>query len=141
MAFGRGQFLHDVGQVGWMHTFKFLVSDAQLHAAKRVGLNQIDELPGNHACRQLGGDSPNHARRGDPVKQSSGGARESHINMGNAQFDGSIGALFGKIDVIDADNFSAARIDNLLVEQILANGEPALIGAVMLELFFFNVQL
>jgi hypothetical protein len=117
------------------------VRDAQFYAAKRVGFNQIDEFPGDQASWQFCGHAPNHTRRGNTVKQSPGGTRQPYIHMRNSQFNGSIGSLLGKIDVIYANDFSAAGIDNLLVKQILANGKPAFIGAVMLQLFLFDVQL
>ena len=75
------------------------------------------------------------------MKQSAGSACESHIHVRDPQFDGSVGSLLGEVDVVYADDFSAAGVDNLLVQQILAHGEPALIGAVVLQFLFFDVQL
>src|SRR6202035_1737507 len=62
------------------------------------------------------------------------------VHMRDAQFDGAVGSLFGEVNVVYADDFSAAGVDDLLVEQVLAHGKPALIRAVVLELLFLDVQ-
>src|SRR6266853_3639199 len=67
-------------------------------------------------------------------------ASQTDIHMGNAQFDGTVGALLGEIDVVYADDFSTTGVDDLLVEQILANSKPALIRGVVLEFFLLDVQ-
>ena len=37
-----------------------------------------------------------------------------------------VGAKFGEVDVVDADDFAACGVDDLLVEEIFADGEPAI---------------
>ena len=75
------------------------------------------------------------------MKQAAGCAGQTHVHMRDAQFDGAVGSLFGEVNVIYADNFSATGVDDLLIEKVLADGEPALIGAIVLQLLFLDVQL
>ena len=141
MPLVRRQIFHDVGQIGGMHIFEFLVRDAQFHTAKRVGFNQVDEFPRDHAGGKLGGNSPDEARRGDSLEQAAGRAREAHVHMCHAQFDGSVGLLLGNVNVIYTNDFSAAGVDDLLVEQVFTHGQPTLIWLVVLELLLLDVQL
>ena len=136
----RRQLFHDVGQVGGMHAFEFLVRDAELHAAQRVRLDQVDEFPGDDARWQPGRQPAHQTRRGNAVQQAAGGARQAHVHLRDAQFDRAVDALLGEINVVHADNFSAAGIDDLLVEQVLAHGQPGFIGLVMFEVLLFHVQ-
>src|ERR1700680_3475056 len=74
------------------------------------------------------------------MKQAAGRAGQTHVHMRDAQFDGSVGSLLGEINVVYADDFSAAGVNDLLVEKVLTHGEPAFIRAVVLQLLFFDVQ-
>ena len=107
---------------------------------KRVGLDQVDEFPGNDARRQLGGKAANQSGRGHAVEQAPRGAGQPDIDLGDAQLDGAVDALLGQIDVIHAHDFAAAGIDDLLVEQILAHGQPGFVRLIVLEIFLFDVQ-
>ena len=44
-------------------------------------------------------------------------------------------------NVVDADDFAAVRINDLLVQQILADGEPRFVRLVMFEVFLVDPQL
>ncbi len=123
-----------------MHALEFLVRDAELDAAQGVGLDQVDEFPGNDASGKLGGQAAHQIGRSDAVEQAAGGAGEADVDLCDAEFDVAVGAVLGEIDVIYADDFAAAGVDDLLVEQILAQGEPALVGFVMFELLFEDVE-
>lgn len=52
-----------------------------------------------------------------------------------------IGAKFGKIDVVDANDFAAGGIDDLLVEKILLHGKPGFIGLIGSEGAFGGVEI
>ena len=74
------------------------------------------------------------------MEQAASRAGQTDVHMRDTQFDGAVGSLFGEVNVVYADDFSAAGVDDLLVEQVLAHGKPALIRAVVLELLFLDVQ-
>jgi hypothetical protein len=74
------------------------------------------------------------------MEQAASRASQTDVHMGDAQFDGTVGTLLGEVNVVNADDFSAAGVDDLLVEQVLADSKPALIRGVVLELLFFDVQ-
>ena len=98
-SIGR-QLFHDVGQVGGMHAFEFLVSDAELHAAQRVRLDQVDEFPGDDARRQPGRQAANQTGGGNAMQQAPSGARQAHVHLRDAQLDRAVDALLGEIDVV-----------------------------------------
>ena len=110
-----------------------MAGHAQLDAAKRIGLDQVHEFPANCAGRQPFFDAANAHRRNEALKEASNGAFHTDVHLRDAHFDISVGAMFGKIDVIHADNFSPVRVDNLLVEEIFADGKPRFIGLIELE--------
>ena len=74
------------------------------------------------------------------MQETPGGARQAHVHLRDAQFDRAVDALLGEINIVHAHDFSAAGIDDLLVEQILAHGQPRFVGLVMFEVLLFHVQ-
>src|ERR1700758_5226523 len=104
-----------------MHALEFLVSDAELYSAQRVRFDQVDEFPGNDSGWQLGGQPTNHTGRGYTVEQTAGGAGEAHVHLGDTQLNDAVVSLLGDIDIVHPHYFSAAGIDDLLIEQVLAH--------------------
>ena len=74
------------------------------------------------------------------MQETTRGAGQADVHLGDAQFDGAVDALLGKINIVHAHDFSAAGIDDLLVEQVLAHGQPRFIGLVVFQILFFHVQ-
>ena len=74
-----------------------LVRDAQLHASQRIRLDQVDEFPPNGALRKLFLHSPDHSRRGQPLQEAPRCAGQADVHVGDAQFDGTVGALLGEV--------------------------------------------
>ena len=52
------------------------------------------------------------------MQQSPRCSGKAHVDVGDPQFHRPVGTLLGKIDVVHADHFASACVDNLLVEQI-----------------------
>ena len=71
--------------------------------------------------------------RNDALQQAAHGAGQADIDLGDAQFGVAVGAVVGEVDVIYAHDFAAVGVDDLLVEQVLAHGQPGFIGLVELE--------
>ena len=61
------------------------------------------------------------------MEQSPRRTGQTHIHLRNAQFDCPVGSVLGKVNVIDPDYFPPAGVNDLLVEQVFAQGKPALI--------------
>src|SRR5271169_3984529 len=74
------------------------------------------------------------------MQEAASGPRQAHVYLRDAQLDCAVDALLSKVNVVDTHDLSAAGIDNLLVEQVLAHGQPGFIGLVMFEVLFFHVQ-
>ena len=113
-----------------MEIFKFFVSDAEFHAAKRIGLDKIDEFPTDGTLRELGLQLANQAERSNPLEKTANGAGNTDIDLGDTELDMFIGAKLGEIDVIDTNDFAAGRVDDLLVEKIFLYGQPGFVGLI-----------
>ena len=116
LTLGRGEFFHHFGQIGGVEILEFFVGDAELYAAEGVGLNEIDKFPADGALRKLALQLAHKAGRSNTLKETTDGAGNANIDLGDAKFDVFVGGKFGKIDVVDADDFAAGGVDNLLVE-------------------------
>jgi hypothetical protein len=75
------------------------------------------------------------------LKETADGARDADIDLCDAEFDVFVGGKFGEVDIIDADDFAASSVDDLLVEKILLNGEPGFVGLIGSEGAFGNVEI
>jgi hypothetical protein len=67
-ALGRRQVLDDVGDVGGMELREAPVGDLQLHPARGVGLEQVDELPRDDARRNFFEQRAQRERRDEPLR-------------------------------------------------------------------------
>ena len=133
LALGSGKFLHHFGEIGGVEILKLFVSDAELDAAKRVGLDEIDEFPPNVALWEPTLEATDKIRGSHTLKEATNGARESDVDLGDAEFEVAVGAGFGEVDVIDADHFAASGVDDLLVEEVFLDGEEGLVGVIGFE--------
>jgi hypothetical protein len=67
------------------------------------------------------------------LEKAADGAGKADVNLSNAEFDVIVGAKFGEVDIVDANDFAAGGVDDLLIEEILLDGEPAFIGLVSIK--------
>jgi len=106
------------------------VSDTQLDAAERVRLDEVDEFPADGALGKPRLEFANHAGRRETLEKAADGAGKADIDLSDAEFDVIVGAEFGEIDVVDADDFAAGGVDDLLIEEIFLDGKPSFVGLV-----------
>jgi hypothetical protein len=130
LALGGGEFFHHFGEVGGVQVFEFFVGDAKFDAAERIGFDEIDEFPADGALRELALEFADQAGGSQALEETPDGARNAYIDLGDAEFDVLVGGKFGEVDVIDADDFAAGGVDDLLVEKILLDREPGFVGLV-----------
>src|ERR1700722_16625643 len=116
-----------------MERGKFLAGETQFDAAQRIGFDQVDKLPQNFAGGEFALQAANGHGRHHTLEQAADGAGKADIDLGNAQFGVAVGALIGEIDIVDPDDFAAVGVDDLLVKEVFADGEPSFIGMVELE--------
>src|SRR5271165_204437 len=133
LALRGREFLHHFGEVGGMEVLELFVGDAEFDAAERIGLNQIDEFPADGTLREFALQSADHAGWGQALQEAADGAGQADVDLGDAELDMVVGTEFGEVDVIDADDFAASGVDDLLIEEILLDGEPAFVGLVSVE--------
>jgi hypothetical protein len=113
--------------------FELFVGDAELDAAEWVRLDEVNEFPANGALRKPCLEFANHGGGSETLKEAAYSARKPDVNLGNAEFDVTVGAKLGEVDVVDADDLAASGVDDLLIEEILLNGEPGFVGLVGVE--------
>ncbi len=83
--------------------------------------------------RQLALHAADGHRRDQSLQQAANRAGQAYIHLRDSQLDVAVGSVLREINVVDAHDFAAVRVDDLLVEQILADGEPRLVRLVELE--------
>jgi hypothetical protein len=66
--------------------------------------------------------------------------RRSGSDLGNAQLDHAVDTLLGEINIVYPNDLAPARVDDLLVQQVLAHGQPGFVRLVMFETLFLDVQ-
>ena len=133
LTFCGGKFFHHLGEIGGVEIFEFLVGDAELDAAQRVGFDKIDELPADGALREPGLQPANEISGSDALEQAAERSREANIDLSDAKFDIAVGAKFGEIDIVDADDLAAGGVDDLLIKKVFPDGEPGFVGLVGIE--------
>ena len=116
------------------------MGNAEFDATERVRLDEIDEFPADGTLREPGLKLADHAGRGKALKEASDGAGEADVDLGDAKFDVVVGADFREIDIVDADDFAAGGVDDLLVEEIFLDGEPAFVGLVGIKCPLADVE-
>ena len=109
------------------------MGDAEFHTAEGVGFDEIDEFPADIALGELVLEFANERGGGDALKKAADGARKADIDLRDAEFEIAVGAGFGEIDVVDANDFAASGVNDLLIEEVLLDGEPGFVGLVSIE--------
>ena len=118
-ALGRRQVFHDVGDVGGMQLRQAVERDLQLDPARGIGLDQIDELPGNHAAAGSWPAARAAAPAGTiPFSRRRIAPRAPTSTAASLSMTCSWPTLLVDVDVVDPHDLAAMYVDDLLVEQI-----------------------
>jgi hypothetical protein len=133
LALGRGKFLEDVGDVGGVHLREAILLDAEANPACRVTVDEVDEVPGDHAGAETGGDLIDWSL-GKALEEATYCAAHANFNLGDAEGEGKtvfesvlLAVLPDEIDVVDANDLVTVNIDDLLVEEVALEKEKAVI--------------
>jgi hypothetical protein len=78
-------------------------------------------------------EAADHAGGSYSLEQAAEGTREADVYLGDAEFDIAVGALLGEVNVIYTDNFAAFGVNDLLIEKVLADGEPGFVRLIGVE--------
>jgi len=124
-AFGRWQVFDDVGDVGRVHPRQARVLDLQLDAARRVGFDEVDELPRDDARRNPVEQGARGERWHHALDESADGAAGADVDRGDTEDDVAVDRCGIELDVVDANDLAAVDVDNLLIEQIALEQEDA----------------
>jgi hypothetical protein len=141
LAFGGREFFHHFCEIGGVQILEFFVGDTEFHAAKRIGLDEIDEFPADGALGEFGLESADQRGRSDSLQKTADCAGQADVHLSDAQLDMIVGAKFGEVDVVYANDLAAFGVDDLLIEKIFANGEPRFVGLVGFEGAFGDVEI
>jgi hypothetical protein len=141
LALSGRELFHHLGEVCGVEVFEFLVRNAELHAAKRVRLNEIDEFPADGALGKFALQLSNETGWRKALKEATNSARHADIDLRDTKFNVSVGVKLGQVDIIDAYDFTSRSVDDLLVEKIFLNGKPAFVGLIGIESPFGDVEI
>ena len=124
-ALGRREILDDVGDVGRVQLRQALVGDLQLDAPRRIGLEQIDELPRDHPRRNPLEQRAQRERRDDALRQAPDRAAGADVDGDDVDREMAVDRRRLELDVVDADHLAAVDVDDLLVEQVALEEQQA----------------
>jgi hypothetical protein len=125
LALGRRQILDDIGDVGRVKLRETLVGDLQLDPARRIGLEQVDELPRDHARRNALQERAQRERRNDALRQAADRPAGADIHRDDVQEEVVVDRRRLELDVVDADHLAPVNVDDLLVEQVALEEQHA----------------
>ncbi len=123
LALGGGQVFENIGQVGGVHLGQPLVLDAQLDAAGGIDLDDIDKLPGDAAEGEFARELFQRGAGQQALEDAAECAAQAHLDLGDAQQVSRALAHPLQIDVVDANHLAAVNVDDLAVDQVLAQVE------------------
>src|SRR5580693_6526758 len=101
-----------------MEFCKLVVGNFQFYATRRIGLNQVDEIPWNFARGHPQQQRTQSSGRNHALQQAPYGTARAYINSANFQLRTAKSGVLMKIDVIHADNLATININHLLIEQV-----------------------
>ena len=69
----------------------------------------------------------------DTLEEPTDSAGEANVDLGDAKLDIAVGAGLGEVNIVDADDLAASRVDDLLIEKIFSDGKERFVGLVGVE--------
>jgi len=127
LAFVGCEVFDNIGDVGGMELGQPVVRNLQLDAASGIGLDEIDESPGDGARGDFldqkvqGGAGRESAQKA--AYRATGADIDGSDAQGGVKISGLGDGIDLEIDIVDADDFAAVDIDDLLIEQIAIEEE------------------
>ena len=110
---------------GWSLGQAF-VGDLELDAARRIGLEQIDELPRDDARRNPLEQRAQRECRHDALGEAAGSRRaRRRPPTRRSAADVAVDRRRVELDVVDADDLPAVHVDDLLIEEVALEKEDA----------------
>ncbi len=120
-ALGRGELLHDVGDVGRVQLVQALVGDRELDL-REVAVEQVHVVPRDEVLGELHAHELGRAR--DEALQGGRDAAQDAARADLGTEQPQLVARLGELEVVDAHDLHALRVDDLLVEQVARRAGP-----------------
>jgi hypothetical protein len=128
-ALGGGEVFEDVGDVGGVELGEALVFDLELDAAGGVDFDEVDEVPGDDAGGEADEERVEEGFGQEAVEDAAGGSAEADFDFGDAEVvAGVVAGGPAEVDVVDADDFAAVDVDDLAVEEVLAEEDEVFVA-------------
>ncbi len=125
LALGGREVLDDVGDVGRVEAREAAVRDLELHAARRIRFEQIDELPRDHARRNPVEERAEREGRDQAPGEAPDRAARADVDRDDVQHDVAVHGRRVDVDVVHAHDLAAVDVDDLLVEQVALEEQGA----------------
>jgi hypothetical protein len=65
---------------------------------------------------------------------------KADVHLRDAQLHVAVDGDFDQVNVVDADDFASVEVNDLLVEDVLADGQPAFVGVIGVEVQLTGVE-
>ena len=101
------------------------VRDLQLDAARRIGFEEVDELPGDDARRDLFEQEPQRERGDDALREAADRASRADVHGDDVQQHVAVDRRRFELDVVHANDLAAVDVDDLLIEKIALEQQDA----------------
>ena len=95
----------------------------------RIGLEQVDVGPRDHPRRDFLEERAKRERRHDALRQTADGAARADVHGDDRERDVAVDGRRIELDVVDADDFAAVDVDDLLVEEVALEKQHAVGGS------------
>jgi hypothetical protein len=132
-TFIGSEVFDDVSDVGGMESGQAIVRNLEFDAARGVGFDEIDITPGDVAGRDSLEQHVQSGAGSESAKKAADGAPDADVDGLDTQDGVSVSGFDHGVDlevnVVDADDFTAVNVDDLLIEEIALEEEQAF-GAV-----------
>ena len=125
LAFVRSQVFDDIGDVGGVQSGQALVGNLELYPAGGIGLDQVNEVPGNAARRDLPQQRPQRHQGNHTLQQSPDGAAGADIHRADFQHRTVADGFLQQVQIVYPDDFPAEDVDDLLVQKITSQQQHA----------------
>ena len=102
------------------------VRDFQLDAARRVDLDEIHEFPRDHLLRDFAQQGAESGAGNQAFEKAADGAARADVHGGELDGKLVVAEVLVKVNVVDADDFAAVDINDLLVEEITLQQQQTL---------------
>src|SRR4029079_7519408 len=125
LAFVGSQIFDDIGDVRGVQPGQALVGDLELYPAGGIGFDEVNEVPGYAARRDLPQQRSQRHHRNYSLQQAPDGAAGPDVHRAYFQHRTGGHGFLQQVQSVYPDDFSAKDVDDLLIEKVASQQQHA----------------